>query len=340
LTPKDSRLTFASKLSEFGSSEETRTEVQEARRELAEFAKRFPFRARPESIEDLKPSDVYEKGSRDSLFYWVEYGTSNVGRITVYGASIFENARAKLSELKRLLKIAADDSLSLHEKIDAPWDTFRGFGGDRHIAKKIVTFLYPDKVLPVFRTAHFEHFASGLGQDPNRATKQLFNKDYENSSVGEKFEALNHLISKWRDDSAPGIDNIAVKRFLYHEFTPPSAETVTDQVGTLGSTGLLFEPENELGVVSIFSMYHQELGFPFIVKIQNGFPDATVISDEADTVIIEFEHKASNFLQHGHPADGCDLVVCWENDYPQGIGPEVLALKEKIKDIMKNRLPE
>ncbi len=333
MASKDSRLDFSSELVKYSKEEEFR----EARTQLEKFSKQFPFRTQPQSILDLKSTDVYEKGSRDSFFYWVEYGTSAVGNITIYGANIFENVKANLAAFKELLKTAADDSSALYKKVDAPWDSFRGFGGDRHIAKKIIALLYPERVLPIFSTKHFEHFASRLRLDINGIVRKLFQKDYENSTVGEKFEALNAAILKWRDENATGVDNIILKNFLYDTLPPPSAETVPEQAGILGSTGLLFDPENELGVVSIFSMYHRELGFPFIVKIQSGFPDATVISDDAETVVIEFEYKASNFIQHDHPPDGCDLIVCWENDLSQAIGPEILSLKDKMREIMKNR---
>lgn len=340
MAPTDSRPDLVSKLKGFAARNDTIADVREAKRQLSEFAKRFPLRTRPSSIEDLKASDVYEKGSKDSFFYWVQFGTSYVGGIKVW-ASTLENAKTKLDELGKLLKTAADDSLSLHEKVDAPWDGIKGFGADRHIAKKIITLLYPEKTLGVFSTPHFEHFASKLGLDPNLATRELFREDYESSTVGEKFEGFNHLFFKWRNEHAPEVDILALKAFLYTEFPVPAPETVPERAGVLGVTGLLFEPENEMGVVSMFSEYHHKLGFPFIVKIQNGFPDATVIDSEGQPVAIEFEHKASNFILHGHPLGICDLVVCWENDLgSRTIEPDILALKDRIKEIIRNRFKE
>lgn len=328
-----------SELTEFASKDE---KLPRARVQISQFAKRFPFRTDPRSIENLRDQDVYEKGSKDSFFYWVEYGTFDVGHITVWGASIFENVRKNLPALRRLLQIAADDSVRLSEKVDARWDTIRGLGGDKHIPKKIIALLYPEKVLPIFKTRHFEHFASELGLDLSHVTKQLFKKDYEDAKLGEKFEVLNNIFVRWREQNVPGVDNLALARFLYKKYPPPSLETVPDRAGVLGSTGLLFEPENELGVVSIFSIYHRELGFPFIVKIQREFPDAIVISDDGEPVAIEFEYKASTFIQHQHEAGSCDLVVCWVNDLPKeaSIGTDVFALKEKLKDIIRNRFLE
>nr|MDO8098452.1 hypothetical protein [Candidatus Njordarchaeota archaeon] len=169
----------------------------------------------------------------------------------------------------------------------------------------------------------------------------MFNKEYEDedTTTGEKFEVLNNTIIQWKEKNVSAVDNLALCRFLYDTFPLSKPSTVPEQVGTLSFTGLLFEPENELGVVSLFSMYHKELGFPFIVKIQNPFPDATVIDDEGNTVTIEFEYLASDFIQHHHPQEECDLIVCWANDLlqDQSVKPEILVLKDEMKNLMKGR---
>jgi hypothetical protein len=33
-------------------------------------------------------------------------------------------------------------------------------------------------------------------------------------------------------------------------------------------------------------------------------------------VRIEFEFESKNFHEHGHPVDGCDLIVCWRHNWP------------------------
>ncbi len=318
-------------------------ELRKARGQLQNFTTRFPFRLRPEIIDNLKAADVYEKGSRDSFLYWVEFGTFDVAHISVFGASIYENVKNNLTQFKSLLKTAVNDSVSLHEKVDAPWDAFRGFGGDRHIAKKIIALFYPEKVLPILNTKYLEHFALKLGLRVQDSTRRLFQRDYDDLTVGEKFEVYHDMFSKWKEEKAPGVDNLVFAKFLYTDLPPPEIPTQPQaeiRSGTLGFMGHLFEPENELGVVSLFSMYHSELGFPFILSIQNSFPDATIIDNDRRTVKAEFEYKASNFIQHEHPSKGCDLIVCWENDLPQTPGPEILALKDEIPRVIKNRFLE
>ena len=34
-------------------------------------------------------------------------------------------------------------------------------------------------------------------------------------------------------------------------------------------------------------------------------------------VPIEFEYESRNFLQHLHDPNGCDLIVCWEHNWPE-----------------------
>lgn len=74
----------------------------------------------------------------------------------------------------------------------------------------------------------------------------------------------------------------------------------------------MFEPKNEMGVVSLFSSMQQTSGFE-IVEIGTRFPDG-VISVGGAEYKVEFEYLASNFLLHDHDVRGCDIVVCWKND--------------------------
>lgn len=333
---------ISSELVDFARGDER---VKKAKKQLEEFTRRFPFRVNQKAIQNLTPRDIWEKGSKDSFFYWVQFGTYDVAHITVWSVGPFENARNGIHDFKKLLATIVDDSVSLHDKIDDPnWDKLGGFGGDRHICKKIVALFYPEKVLPIFNTKHLEYFASKIGIDPFHRMKELFQKDYDDEkvTVGEQFEVLNDVLGRWRQDNAPATDSLVFTRYLYKTFPPPKPTPVSEQFGLLSFAGLLFEPENEMGVVSLFSMYHRELDFPFIVKIQKGFPDATVIDTEGNTVTIEFEYIASNFIQHGHPQKGCDLIVCWENDLSQNqpLGPSILVLKDKMRSLIKGRFLE
>lgn len=93
-------------------------------------------------------------------------------------------------------------------------------------------------------------------------------------------------------------------------------------------------PINELGVVFLFGMLSEELGFE-VESIQSGFPDCDAklkLSDGTfERVRIEFEYKSSDFHRHMHDPSECDILVCWKHDWsdcPSEI--EIIELKSII----------
>jgi hypothetical protein len=83
--------------------------------------------------------------------------------------------------------------------------------------------------------------------------------------------------------------------------------------------GLRYEPVNEQGVVLLFGMLAEDLGY-LIEAAQKGFPDCQalrqVAPDRWQRVNIEFEFESKNFRDHGHPLTGCDVIVCWRHNWP------------------------
>jgi len=98
--------------------------------------------------------------------------------------------------------------------------------------------------------------------------------------------------------------------------------------------GLRFAPINEQGVVYVFGMISHELGF-LIESIRTDYPDCEgkrcvdPKRQRWEHVLIEFEYQSSNFREHGHDLEGCDLIVCWIHDW-KGCPIEVLELKAQI----------
>lgn len=76
----------------------------------------------------------------------------------------------------------------------------------------------------------------------------------------------------------------------------------------------MFTPENELGVIVLFGMQAQALGWQ-VKMMQATYPDAILLDSQNQEWITEFEFLASNFLAHAHDHRACDLIVCWINDY-------------------------
>ena len=47
---------------------------------------------------------------------------------------------------------------------------------------------------------------------------------------------------------------------------------------------------------------------------------------------IEFEFQARNFRAHGHDAAQCDLIICWDDNWPD-CPLDVLELKRAMAEL-------
>lgn len=96
--------------------------------------------------------------------------------------------------------------------------------------------------------------------------------------------------------------------------------------------GLVYSPVNENGVVFLFGRVADDLHM-YIEEIKPGFPDCVArrfTGKGWERILIEFEYLSSNFKQHGHNPDECDIVVCWEHDW-KACPIEVIELKTEIQ---------
>lgn len=76
------------------------------------------------------------------------------------------------------------------------------------------------------------------------------------------------------------------------------------------------KPQNEQGVIVKFVELAQDTDWE-IASIQTAFPDAIIQSRlTGETFTAEFEFRAGNFKIHGHDFMVCDVIICWENDWP------------------------
>jgi hypothetical protein len=96
---------------------------------------------------------------------------------------------------------------------------------------------------------------------------------------------------------------------------------------------LVFAPTNEAGVLYLFGAMSERLGF-LVLMVQAGFPDCeamrVVAENRLQPVKIELEYQSRNFLKHMHDLKGCDMIVCWEHNWPE-CPLEVLELKTLVK---------
>ena len=242
-----------------------------------------------------------------------------------------------------------DDDERICRKIDS-WDRLKGFGGDKHYAKKLLFLYYPEDVIPIFKTEHLEHFAAQLGlmDAVDKRCKELFGKSIsaQDVTVGEKYEVYQAVfIDAFREVVRGREDSHALGVALYELYQPPATKPVRQAVSiarpvgeAIGEVPILFEPVNELGVVMIFGMIHKQLGFPYIVKVGAGFPDAVVMDQDGELRRIEFEYRLSNFLLHRHDPSKCDFIICWEDDLgdraPDEIREKVIAIKDRLRELL------
>jgi len=147
---------------------------------------------------------------------------------------------------------------------------------------------------------------------------------------------------------APELQFIQVKS--KHEIVtpPPAAKVVAgSQQWTRGAgvvfgapinfRGLRHAPINEQGVVYLFGMVSSELGL-IVEAVQAAYPDCEAKrcvdtrQNRWQRVRIEFEFYSSNFRAHGHDPAGCDMIVCWEHDWPE-CALEVVELRSVIDQL-------
>jgi HNH endonuclease len=119
--------------------------------------------------------------------------------------------------------------------------------------------------------------------------------------------------------------------------TPPPAPKILTERPMYGPLirpfPLVCAPTNEFGVIFLFGALAEQLGFQ-VLRIQGQYPDGealrVVAEDRLQRVKIEFEYQSRNFLRHGHDSRKCDLIVCWEHNWPEA-PMEVIELKEAIR---------
>lgn len=86
----------------------------------------------------------------------------------------------------------------------------------------------------------------------------------------------------------------------------------------LNFRGLQHAPINEQGVVFLFGIVAHELGY-VVESVTSAFPDCEAkrrVGANWERVRIEFEFKSRNFHDHSHDPTGCDVIVCWEDNWP------------------------
>jgi len=182
-------------------------------------------------------------------------------------------------------------------------------------------------------------------------TDKVFIQNFGKKGIGEVFR---HYL-KWLKKSNPTSGNIKLVNKSLNEnsqegsfISQSSKEDIginklpkyqkvsskTEYGAPLNFGNLVHEPVNELGVVFLFGMVSEKLGF-VIDHISPDFPDCEAKryiggkQRRLQPVKIEFEYKSR---EYNHPLKGCDIIVCWEDNW-RGCPLEVIELKSVLKKL-------
>jgi len=93
-------------------------------------------------------------------------------------------------------------------------------------------------------------------------------------------------------------------------------------------------PSNEAETIELFQFLEPWLGWE-IAYLQRKFPDAIIANSHGAELVAEFEFLSANYRIHGHPDEGCDLIICFRDNWPDAPVP-VWALEETILPERKN----
>jgi len=186
------------------------------------------------------------------------------------------------------------------------------------------------------------------------------------STFKKKFKKTNNLkrdivtaYEKWLRKNKPKSRNLKIiEKFLKGEDKPAALTSSANKLigrktrvyqkvsgktygKPLSFRNMMYEPTNEQGVVFLFGMVSEELGFS-IEGIWVDFPDCEAkrivnrTTGQQQRVKIEFEYKSKEFEKHIHEEQDCDLIVCWRDNWKE-CPIEVLDLSKAIKDLSNTK---
>jgi hypothetical protein len=220
--------------------------VDDALEKLQAFKEKYPFQQNPDSIDNFDAKDIFNSdGSTGDFFLYIQYHLDNLGHLTLYSNDVYYKIQKQLCTFKELLYTVVDPEKTIAEKVDAPWKEIKGLGGDSHIAKKIIfCFNYQTGlVLPIFSTSHLEYFVNTILEKPQ------FPFNYDNLSLGEKYEFLTDKLFKAKD-SNPTTKQWEITYFcwfLYQKYPPPQKTTKTPTSQKQKRDVAVLEQQQEFG---------------------------------------------------------------------------------------------
>lgn len=147
-----------------------------------------------------------------------------------------------------------------------------------------------------------------------------------------EFAERNGLAEEWADVltmiTEQQKEQVSMKRRLRPKLPEPKVELAKPKVmedrpvygPPLSPAGMSHGPVNESGVIYLFGLLANKLGF-VVTRIQAEFPDCEALREVEpgrwQRVRIEFEFESRRFAAHKHGASDCDIIVCWLHNWAE-----------------------
>lgn len=261
--------------------------------------------------------------------------------------------RPTQTQLRNLARIRDEHTLRLFGNYAA---LFRAAGFRAYVREKVAARISPDEILvdihkAVQRLGHFPTVAQYLKQGSGYSynlIKKYFGAWWRlrlalehrsgHASAWPANPRIIQLAAKSPSQSAQLDAAVSLPPYLIPHLSGISMYAPADDRPICGTVlnyrAMLHEPTNEQGVVLLFGMMAEELGF-IIENVRTQYPDCEgkrrVGENSFQRIRIEFEFLSSRF---NHPESGCDLIICWRNDRPHP-RIEVIALEQVLQERRK-----
>jgi hypothetical protein len=195
----------------------------------------------------------------------------------------------------------------------------------------------PDETL----LQEYHRVASSLGRIP---TWQSFSSrsKFRFRTYRCRFGNTRRILERYLDylmKNAPDSPLVKLTRArLMYESEPTDMER-DESPTSFYFQGMQHPPENEQGVALLFGMVCHRLGF-IVQSVGISYPDCIAkrrISRNRSqprwrVVRVEFEYTSLRFREHKHDPAKCDVIVCWEHNWPT-CPIEVIELSSVIKHL-------
>ena len=247
--------------------------------------------------------------------------------------------QAILSYLKEYAARLDSNTLSTRQvKQDgqiSPATIIRAFGGFSEAL--IQAGLKPSRIYKRNREAMLQELADlirSLGREPSK-TEINENLSCNAGHYEKQFGSLSKALLLITQDRLDKEQNLTKQSASAFQVSLNKSRSRRRYGPTIDFRGLRHAPINELGVVFLFGMLAEELGF-VVESVQTGFPDCDAKLKRSDGsyegVRIEFEYNSKSFESHGHNPDECDLIICWLHDW-KDCPVEVIELSSLINGL-------